>query len=52
MKTYMKRLFTVVFTVLVFAMFSGCTSTTPSSGSTYQGDPSGTIVGERYKGSW
>jgi len=36
----MKRLYTVVFTVLVIAMFSGCTSTTPYSGGFYPEDPS------------
>ena len=41
MKNYMKRLFSVVFAVLVIAMFSGCTSTSPYSGSSYQEEPSG-----------
>ena len=36
MKSYMKRLFTVVFAVLVIAIFSGCSSTTPDSGASYQ----------------
>ena len=41
MKIYMKRLYTLVFTVLVIAMFNGCTSTTPDYGGSYQEDPSG-----------
>jgi len=44
MKIYLKRLFTVVFTVLVIAMFSGCTSTTPFSGNSYQDDFSGPVL--------
>ena len=46
----MKRLFTVVFAVLIVVMFSGCTSTTPHSGISYQGDASGEIDGG--SGTW
>ena len=40
MKIYMKSLYTAAFTVLVIAMFSGCTSTTPDYGGSYQEDSS------------
>lgn len=44
MKIYIKNIFTIVFAVLVIAMFSGCTSTTPYSGDSYQGEAS--VYGE------